>query len=71
MVFDTIAMASENELMLKGLKKIRFKKVIKPGDRLIIKAVKQKNKLSYSFTVNASGIHACKGTLIVDYFNKT
>ena len=71
MVFDAIQLVSNNKLVLTGLKKIRFKQVIKPGDRLEIKAETQNNKHSYSFTIHANGIHACKGRLLVDYFNKT
>jgi 3-hydroxyacyl-[acyl-carrier-protein] dehydratase len=70
MVFDSILLTSKEELALEGFKKIRFKQVIKPGDRLKIKAQKQKNTFIYSFTVHANGIQACTGTLMVDRFKK-
>jgi 3-hydroxyacyl-[acyl-carrier-protein] dehydratase len=71
MVFEAIQLSSNKKYVLAGLKKIRFKQVIKPGDHLEIKAEKQNNIHSYSFTVHANGIHACKGRLLVNHFNKT
>jgi len=70
MVFDSILLTTHKEFVPTGFKRIRFKQVIKPGDRLEIKAQKQKNAYEYSFTVHANGIHACKGTLMVDPFSK-
>lgn len=69
-VYDTIRLASTENLTVTGLKKIRFKQAVRPGDQLEIKAEKQKNSSAYSFTVIANGLDACTGTLIVDRFYK-
>lgn len=67
MVFDAILLTSKEDLYLSGFKKIRFKQVIKPDDRLEINAEKQNSPFAYSFFVHANGIQACKGTLMVDH----
>jgi len=71
MVYESIVLATEERLTLKGFKKIRFKQVIKPGDRIEINADTHNDSNVYSFTVYANGNHACKGSLIVDSFDKT
>lgn len=71
MVFDMIRLTVKEALILNAFKKVRFKKVMGPGDRLKIKAVKQSNDLTYAFTVHANDIHACKGTIILNVFQKS
>lgn len=70
MVYDAISLISDEELTLIGFQKIRFKRVVRPDDTLEIKAVKEKNDFTYSFTVISNGSDTCKGTVIMDRYYK-
>jgi 3-hydroxymyristoyl/3-hydroxydecanoyl-(acyl carrier protein) dehydratase len=49
-----------------GVKKVRFKRVVKPNDCLIIKAKPdEKKSLSYVFEITCRGEVACTGTLLM------
>jgi 3-hydroxymyristoyl/3-hydroxydecanoyl-(acyl carrier protein) dehydratase len=71
MVFDAISLASKENVTLKGLKKIRFKQPIKPGDQIEIITETHDDPGMVPFTVSANGTQACKGALMVDPIHKT
>ena len=74
MIFEAIQRTTSEKLGISGLKKIRFKKVLGPNDRLAIKIIKSdRDPLLYSFIVTCGHEIACSGTLqtrLLDEFSE-
>ena len=70
MVLEAIQHAEGIDLKLKGLKRVRFKKVIQPEDEIIIiTGPLEDNPFSYSFRILVGGELACSGILITERSN--
>ena len=66
MVLETIQQSVDRELRIAGLKRVRFKQVIQPGDEITIRVTpRNADDESYSFQVTVDGENACSGVLIV------
>jgi 3-hydroxymyristoyl/3-hydroxydecanoyl-(acyl carrier protein) dehydratase len=64
MVFDAIQRSRRTPLTIAGLKKVRFKRVVEPDDRIDLKVTRSENDpFSYFFQVTCSGEVACTGTM--------
>jgi len=67
MVFDTINHACEKKLKISGVKRIKFKKVIKPGNKIqIIAREKNDDNSLYTFRVMVDSQIACNGIMTVE-----
>ncbi|RLC09454.1 MAG: hypothetical protein DRI57_22105 [Deltaproteobacteria bacterium] len=66
MVFDAIRHFGDTDLKIFRVKKVRFKQIIRPDDRLKIIAVPRKgDAITYSFKIQVREEVACSGMLIV------
>ena len=67
MALDAIKRLNQKSLRISGVKRIRFKQVIRPDDKLIITvAPHKKDALSYLFRITANGELAGNGILMVE-----
>jgi 3-hydroxyacyl-[acyl-carrier-protein] dehydratase len=66
MVFDTIMQACGKNLKLSGVKRVKFKKIIKPNDKIQIVAREKNDDHSlYTFQVMVDSQIACNGIMTV------
>ena len=67
MAFDAIKRFNRKNLRLSGVKRIRFKQVIRPDDKLrITVAPHKRDALSYLFRIMANGELVSNGVLMVE-----
>ena len=66
MVFDAICQLTDQELKISAVSRVRFKQIIRPGDRLTITAQSLADRdEAFSFRVLAGGEVACNGVMIL------
>ncbi len=65
MVTKTIQKSLGTSSVLKGLSRIKFKEIIRPGDVLDIRAVPAKMKHHYSFTICNKQQEVCSGKMVL------
>ncbi|MDO8948061.1 MAG: hypothetical protein Q7U88_13030 [Desulfocapsaceae bacterium] len=63
MVSATIAKVLQKDLILQSLTRIKFKKLIRPGDVLDIHAAPDKKKNQFAFRITSDQEAVCSGTL--------
>lgn len=67
MVFDSIKQACGINLKISGVKRVKFKRIIKPGDKIqIIAREKNDNNSLYTFQVMVDSQIACNGIMTVE-----
>ena len=65
MVFDTIQAFNKDALKASGIKKVRFKQIIRPNDAIkIIARHREQSPQTFSFRVMVRGQLACSGIMI-------
>ncbi len=66
MVFDLIARFGEGRLAIEGIERVRYKKMIRPGDSLRVVAEPRKDREnSYSFRITLRQELVCSGFMAV------
>ena len=71
MALDAIKRLNQKSLRISGVKRVRFKQVIRPDDKLrITVAPHKKDTLSYLFRIMVNGELASSGILMVEEINK-
>ncbi|HID03131.1 MAG TPA: hypothetical protein EYP18_08000 [Desulfobacterales bacterium] len=65
MVTETIAKVLQKDLSLQSLTRIKFKKIIRPGDILDIHAMAGKIDNQYSFRITSKQEDVCSGRLVL------
>ena len=71
MVFDAIRKAHNQELKVSSVRRVRFKRIIRPDDQLKIIAVPLKQETdSYSFRILVQDETVCSGVMTVEELNK-
>lgn len=65
MVTETIAKVLEKDVVLQSLARIKFKKIIRPGDVLDIHAIAGKKENHYSFKIASEHNEVCSGRLVL------
>jgi 3-hydroxyacyl-[acyl-carrier-protein] dehydratase len=65
MVTETIAKVLQKDLSLQTLTRIKFKKIIRPGDVLDIQAMAGKKENHYSFIITSEQQEVCSGRLVL------
>jgi len=64
MVFDAIRRLSDQKWKIAGISRVRFKQIVRPGDRLTITAKPQKGRdETFSFRVMVGRGLACSGVM--------
>nr|MBF0221416.1 hypothetical protein [Desulfobulbaceae bacterium] len=66
MVSDLISKFSKNDLYIRSLSRVKFKKLCKPEDLLSIHALPGKAANSYSFRIEVSEEEVCSGVLMLE-----
>ena len=67
LVQETISAALGVPCMLRRLKRIRFRHMIRPGDRVTVKAWPDSRRpATYQFQIMVADTVACTGTVIID-----
>ena len=67
MVFDAIRKARSQDLKLSGVRRVRFKRIIRPDDRLKIMAAPLKQEAdSYSFRILIQDETVCSGVMTIE-----
>ena len=67
MVFDTINQACGKNFITSGVKRVKFKQIIKPGDKIqIIAREKNGDNSLYTFQVMVDSKIACTGIMTVE-----
>jgi 3-hydroxymyristoyl/3-hydroxydecanoyl-(acyl carrier protein) dehydratase len=65
MVLETIQQAEKRDLLIAGLRRVRFRQVIQPGDEIAIRVRPRESEASaYSFQAEVGEEVACSGILI-------
>lgn len=68
MVFDAIRKAQNRDLIISGVRRVRFKRMIRPDDRLkIIATPLNKEMDAYSFRILIQDEAVCSGLMTVAY----
>ena len=71
MVLDAIRNARNQDLKISSVRRVRFKRIIKPDDRLKIIATPLKQAVdSYSFRILIGDETVCSGVMTVEELNK-
>jgi 3-hydroxymyristoyl/3-hydroxydecanoyl-(acyl carrier protein) dehydratase len=65
MVTATIAKVLQQDLSLQSVTRIKFKKIIRPGDVLDIHAMAGTKENHYSFKITSEQQEACSGRLVL------
>lgn len=66
MVLDAVCKLQRCPLRVTGVKKVRFKQIIRPETRMTITAAPRKNEIStYTFGIHVNGEQASSGLLTV------
>ena len=66
MAIDTIRLVSRRNLSVTGFRKVRFKRVIRPGEKLKVIATPRKSQEgSYAFRILVEDELACNGVIFV------
>ena len=66
MVADTIAASREDELQMTGLSRVKFRKIVSPGELLDIHATNGKLKDQYAFRITSSNEEVCSGMMFLE-----
>jgi len=68
MVFDAIRQLSERNLKIAAISRVRFKQIIRPGDRLKITAAPLRgDDETFSFRIMVAGEVACSGVMALEH----
>ena len=71
MVIDAIRQAQNQDLKVSGVRRVRFKQIIRPDDQLkIIAAPLKQNAGAYSFQILVEDEVACSGVMMVEELKK-
>lgn len=63
MVAEVISSLRQEKLIIGGLNRVKFRKLIRPGELLDIHAADDKNRNKYSFRVTCRGETVCSGLM--------
>lgn len=63
MVADCITSAGEEPLVMAGLSRIKFRKIVRPGEQLDILATSGNKRDQYTFRITSGGQDVCSGVM--------
>jgi len=70
MVADLISGAEEGNLIMTGLSRIKFRKIVRPGELLDIHATRGKEKNKYTFRITSGNEEVCSGVMLFTHNDK-
>lgn len=70
MVADLISGAERTTLIMTGLSRVKFRKIVRPGEELDIYAIRDTPKEKYSFRITSSNEEVCSGLMLFTYNDK-
>lgn len=65
MVADSIAATQKYDICVTGLSRVKFKKIVRPGELLYIEASPGTEKDKYAFRITHCGKEVCSGMMMV------
>ena len=65
MVADLIAASRDDAVCIRGLSRIKFRKIVRPGEPLDIYATIDKGNDQYAFRITSSNEEVCSGMMLV------
>jgi len=65
MILDLVSQATKENLCIKYLSRVKFKKIVRPGERLEISASATKTTDEYSFKILHETQEVCTGTMLL------
>lgn len=65
MVADTIAAGGEADLRMTGLRRVKFRKIVRPGEPLDLYAVPGKERGQYAFRISSGADEVCSGLMLL------
>jgi 3-hydroxyacyl-[acyl-carrier-protein] dehydratase len=66
MIGDAIAASLEDNLRMTGLSRVKFRKIVRPGDLLDIHAAPGKLKDQYAFRITSNNEEVCSGMMFLE-----
>lgn len=63
MVADLIALSREDDVLLQGLSRVKFRKIVRPGELLDIHAARGNIENQYTFRISGSNEDICSGMM--------
>jgi len=63
MVADLIALSREDDVLLSGLSRVKFRKIVRPGELLDIHAAQGNIENQYTFRISGSNEDICSGMM--------
>ena len=63
MVADLIAFSSKDALYMTGLSRVKFKKIVRPGERLDIQATRGNMQNQFAFRITSNDNDICSGVM--------
>lgn len=67
MVAAVIARSRQEDLSIKRVQRVKFKKIVRPGERLEIDAAATSTLGLYSFRITHEAQDVCTGTMLLDF----
>lgn len=64
MVADCIAATREDDVRMSALSRVKFKKIVRPGDVLDIHAAIGNKKDQYAFRISSNNEDVCSGMML-------
>lgn len=64
MVVDLIARQSEDNLRITGLSRVKFRKIVKPGEQLDIQVTCSDTENHYTFKITSGDEDVCSGKML-------
>jgi len=71
MVADLISQAQEGNLIMTGLSRIKFRKIVRPGEQLDIHTTRGKGKNNYTFRITSGKEDVCSGMMVFTPADRT
>lgn len=71
MVSDLLAEMAGNNVSIQSISRVKFRKIIRPGDLLDIQATLDNNKALYTFRITSDGDIVCSGMIHFETKNTT
>ncbi len=65
MTAEVIALSRQENLCIKRLSRVKFKRIVRPGERLEIHASATETKNQYTFRITSEGQDVCSGSMFL------
>lgn len=66
MIAEVIGLSKRENFCIKQLSRVKFKKLVRPGERLEIRALSAGKENLYTFRITSEAQDVCSGTMLLD-----